>query len=197
MSESWALNDEDRLYIPNLTPESIVYDLEDRNYGSFYLNSEERIDADAMPDSIQCSSPFPMGVWTLQSDGTLHAGGMPEKIYGQTPYPYGVWYLKSTGVIHAGGMPDQLEWQIPYGHGIWFVDTDENQLTTIDFNELPTLGAFSNAQNMVATVTSDNLQSIGEESYRNTRLRTIEIPQTCTYYPTSFPDDCEVTYKEL
>lgn len=196
MSEYWALNDEGRLYIPNLTPESIAYDLDDRNYGSFYLNSERRIDADAMPNSIQSVSPFPMGVWIMQSDGKLHAGGMPNKIYGQSPYPYGVWYLKSIGIMHAGGMPETLGWEEPYLPTTYRLTETTDKPILETYPNIDLIGAFANATDLVLIKSNDKLRKIGTYSFRNTSLTEVEIPDDCVYEETSFPDGCVVNPDE-
>lgn len=39
----------------------------------------------------------------------------------------------------------------------------------------------------------NNLESIGKYSFRNTELTAVTLPQDCTYYNTSFPEDCTVT----
>lgn len=165
MSEYWALNEEGRLYIPNLTPESIPYDIYDRCASSWYLNSETgRIDADIIPNAVQSSSPFPMGVWYMQSNGKLHAGGIPDKIYGQSPYSQGVWYLRSIGQLHAGGIP---------------------------YNIIK--DSFLNCNNLKKVKIPNSMTSISKLAFENTILTKVKLPDNCTYYSTSFPSDCEVT----
>ena len=197
MSENWALNQEGRLYIPGLTPESISYDIYDRSASSWYLDSEtNKISADIIPDAAQSSSPFPMGVWYMQPNHILCAGGIPSRIYGQYEYPEGVWYLKSTGQAHAGGMPFAVEWEEDYLPNIFYISTGNKPSMDL-YQDLPALGAFANATNLEEITIPETCESIGKESFLNTSLTAVTLPQNCTYYSTSFPPDCVVTGGQL
>ena len=164
MSEYWALNSEGRLYIPNLTPETIPYDVQDRNYGTFYLTADERITADALPNMLK----------------------------GSTPYPYGIWYMRNPKQLHAGAMPDPLYWSAPYLPSVWHIDEELERpdFSAPPINDL--LGSFANANGLNILAVNRSLQSIGQYSFRNTALEEVTIPSECTYEETSFPDECVV-----
>lgn len=193
MSESWALNEQGRLYIPGLTPESISYDVEHRNYGSFYL-ADTHIDADAIPDPVGWTMPLPLGVWRISTTGKLRMSGCPSALVGSAPYPFGVWFkdIAHNSKLHEGGMPYALLPTPPYPPYMWHTDESQAQITQDCYNSADILGAFANANSLGTTATSQSLQKIGEFSFRNTALESVILPQGCTYYDTSFPDDCEV-----
>lgn len=80
MSEYWALDENDELYIPDKTPDSISYDTEHINYGSFYMTSDKQITANAIPIPVDWEQPYPTGMWYMTEDLTLVCGGMPEPL---------------------------------------------------------------------------------------------------------------------
>lgn len=164
MAESWALNDQYRLYIPSLTPESISYDTSNRNYSSFYLDGT-RINADALPDSIN---------W-------------------QTPYPIGVWYLQEDDKLHADSIPNKLSWTKPYPYSMWYIEPDFNHLFDSAIPYPPIIDAFRGCSKLKLIKIADSVQSIGKLSFEDTALTKVKLSDTCTYYSTTFPPDCVIT----
>lgn len=160
----WALNEQGRLYIPNKTPELLAYDEEHRNASSFYLNEDDVITADVIPNSIDWESPYPAGIWYVQEDGKLHCGGMSDRLYWSKPYPYSMWYLnEDLGHLHDSGIPVPI-----------IVD------------------AFRNCTALQRIKINNSVKSIGKLSFENTILTQVKLADDCTYYSTTFPQDCVV-----
>ena len=164
--EYWALNEDGKLYIPGLTPTPIQYDTDNINIGTFYLNSNNKICADALEARLYGIPPFPKGIWYMRNDKKLRAGGIPERLYSSQPGPITAWNVV------------------------------EDEITIPIFNQSPLLGAFANAEGLNTVLISQGLETIGEFSFRGTALESITLPQGCTYYDTSFPDGCVVNPDE-
>ena len=191
MSESWALNEQGRLYIPGLTPESISYDVEHRSDSSFYLN-DTRIDANLIPDLVDWIMPLPLGVWRISTTGKLRMAGGAVPLVGYAPYPFGVWFkdIEHSNKLHAGGMPYPLLPTPPYPPYMWHINESQAQITQDCLRDSPVLGAFAHASELSNVRSSNNLELIGEFSFRHTALTTVQLPPGCTYQDTSFPDEC-------
>lgn len=55
-------------------------------------------------------------------------------------------------------------------------------------------GAFKNAVNLSSVSIPFSVKTIGEYAFTNTALEKVTIAPDCTYYPTSFPEGCEVSF---
>ena len=113
------------------------------------------------------------------------------------PIPDSVWRIENgeliTGLMIPVSTPVMIK---PYPLSMWYVDTDLGYPLLGAFPDMPMLGAFANAIEMNRVEVSDNLTAIGEVSFRGTQLTEVEIPTGCTYKSTSFPQGCEIKYKE-
>ena len=108
-------------------------------------------------------------------EGTSIAGGyFPEPI-DQTPEvlafdyndpPIAMWRLADDIIIN-GLLPEPL----------------------IDYQ-----GAFNKCLNLVHVEIPESVKSIGKYAFRTTALTSVKIASDCTYYDTSFPDDCVITF---
>lgn len=58
-------------------------------------------------------------------------------------------------------------------------------------------GAFSGCSTLTQVTIPDTCTSIGRWSFYGTSLTEVELPENCTYYATSFPEDCVITGGEL
>lgn len=113
------------------------------------------------------------------AEGTFIYGGYytPESdIYTQTPEvlafdyddpPASMWYLNHEKIIINGLMPDPL------------IDDQ---------------GAFNKCAHLVEVEIPASVTSIGRYSFRETQLKKVKISSNCTYYDTSFPDDCVISF---
>ncbi len=55
-------------------------------------------------------------------------------------------------------------------------------------------GAFNKCLNLVYVEIPESVKSIGRYSFRETQLKKVKIASNCTYYDTSFPADCVITF---
>ena len=134
---------------------------------SWYLNNDNEIVQDDFPEPINyLTPPYPASMWRLDSDNDLVTLLFPEALANFTPpYPASMWYLDEDDELMNGMLPDVLP-----------------------------LGAFANNPNLTEVVLPSTLSSIGRESFAGTGLTAVTIPNdNCTYYSTSFPENCTVT----
>lgn len=81
----------------------------------------------------------------------------------------------------------------PYPADFWYV-TDTPDVTHDGALEALPIGAFANCTQLTEISLPETIRSIGPESFANTGLTNVIIPNNeCTYYSTSFPENCEVT----
>lgn len=84
----------------------------------------------------------------------------------------------------------------PYPAALWRIDPAVNN--GYPYHELllfePKSGAFMNASNLQTVYIPRTCKKIGEWAFRNTALKKVCIAADCTYYPTSFPDGCEIEF---
>ena len=80
----------------------------------------------------------------------------------------------------------------PYPAGLMTVNNGEyprfTHLNTIQ------MGAFCYAVNLRKVTIPKSVKYIGRYAFRNTALTEVTIASDCTYYPTSFPDNCKINY---
>lgn len=134
---------------------------------SWYLNNNNEIVQDDFPEPIAyLTPPYPTSMWRLDSDNDLVTLLFPEALDSFTPpYPASMWYLDESNKIMNSLLPDILP-----------------------------LGAFACCEDLKAVMLPESLTSIGKEAFAESGLRAVTIPNNqCTYYATSFPEDCVVT----
>lgn len=77
---------------------------------------------------------------------------------------------------------------------LWRLDTSQE----LQIDQLPQkvdmLGAFANAENLVEISIPPSVKKIGRYSFASTNLTSVRIAKDCTYFPTSFPDNCEIFF---
>lgn len=72
---------------------------------------------------------------------------------------------------------------------------DDND--TIEMVNYPTVierGAFVNCHNLTKVEIPDSVTKIGRYAFRHTGLTEVTISRSCSYYPTSFPEGCQINY---
>lgn len=68
------------------------------------------------------------------------------------------------------------------------------KLVNSSLPELPILGAFCNAYGLSKVTIPASVKKIGPYAFRNSQVRSVTIASDCVYYPTSFPDGCEIKF---
>ena len=110
------------------------------------------------------------------AEGTSIAGGYYPAAVIQTPEvlafdyddpPTSMWYLNHEEIIVNGLLPEPL------------IDDQ---------------GAFNKCTHLVEVEIPASVTSIGRYSFRETQLKKVKISSNCTYYDTSFPDDCVISF---
>lgn len=86
----------------------------------------------------------------------------------------------------------------PYTASVWRIDPLINNGRPYHDNMIGLSvkgpGAFCHAENLIRVSIPESVKKIGKEAFRYTALRKVRIASDCEYYPTSFPEGCEITY---
>lgn len=144
---------------------------------------------------------------TPSSDGTVYLvidfgymvdGIQTELIYQDievdTTYS---WHIDDDyGLINENFYaPFGKDFQKPYPKSIWYVDEEKGLVNGLLVEPYESkAGAFMNASNLQTVYIPRTCKKIGEWAFRNTALKKVCIAADCTYYPTSFPDGCEIEF---
>lgn len=107
------------------------------------------------------------------------------------------WIIKDGEITNDTFLePPENYMAKPYPYLIW--RTDETVQSGVPFHDLLPdkvyFGAFANAKNLTEISIPPSVKKIGEESFRNTKLKSVTIARDCSYYNTSFPDDCIINF---
>lgn len=108
------------------------------------------------------------------------------------------WYIGENGFPTNTEFIDVPEnaMEKPYPKAVWRIDSIFNN--GLPYHELLPLekasGAFMNAVNLENVYIPRSCKKIGEWAFTNTKLRRVKISADCEYYPTSFPEGCEIEF---
>ena len=75
----------------------------------------------------------------------------------------------------------------------WYVDSD-GHLTNDRLKPVKQMGAFANCVSLRNVSIPPSVKSIGRYAFYNTSLTSVTIASDCTYYSTSFPDGCTISF---
>lgn len=165
---------------------------------SWYIDVDKGLTNTEFPDVAEgtITAPGPTATWYVNNDNELVTGLMIS-VYPnimEPPYPISMWYVDiDEGHPTLDAFPDiPVLMEAPYPEAMWYVDTDAGHPTLGAFPEMPDFGAISHASNLKTIKISSTVNSIGEDSFRNTALTSVQLPSGCTYSSTSFPDNCTI-----
>ena len=138
------------------------------------------------------------------AEGTFIAGGGFASDVNQTlpllPYdvinkPLSAWYITDNDTIDADIIPTFMPWVEPYPMGVWYIDNND-KLEMTNYSTIVKRGAFTNCETLTHVDIPDSVTKIGRYAFTNTGLTEVTISRNCTYYPTSFPNGCQINYSE-
>ena len=129
-----------------------------------------------------------MASWQIVNNELIPIG-CSEPAHFVNPTPIGLWgvidnTLTPTGYTKPKGFVN------PTPISMWSV---QNGVLTNGATEPPKWGAFISS-NLSRVTIPRSVKEIGEFTFYNTKLKTVTISKDCKYYPTSFPEDCEVNF---
>lgn len=106
-----------------------------------------------------------------------------------------MWTLDENDILTNENLPNPIDWQPPYPAGMWVLD-DNDILTNSMLPEalIDYQGAFNKCAHLVEVTIPKTVKSIGEWSFRETALTSVTIASDCTYYDTSFPENCVINF---
>ena len=111
---------------------------------------------------------------------------------------HSTWYVDENGELTHTDFPEVPErvFQTPLPKSVWRISDNYND--KYPYNELmcniPDVGAFANATNLNSSVIPQSVSYLGAEAFKNTQLINATISQNCTYYDTTFPEDCTINF---
>lgn len=126
---------------------------------------------------------YRVAIWDTVSDlirNYIPAYDPIDDIYGMYDTVNNTFNGSSTEVPFSGGE------EMPFK----FINGKAEHILS---SEVIKLGAFANATHLTAVEIPESVKSIGRYSFANTALKTVTLAEDCTYYETSFPENCVVT----
>ena len=134
-------------------------------------------------------------MWKVVNNKLTH-DDLPEPLTGnyiQPPYPPFWWYANDGNLTHDG-LPEPISaiMSEPYPPFWWYVEN--GRLTHAGLPEKILVGAFLGCSNLKTAKIPESVKNIGSHAFAGTALTKVKIASDCTYYPTSFPDGCEIEF---
>ena len=102
-----------------------------------------------------------------------------------------VWKV-NRNTLRTGILPDDMPQAKMTSPCIWKIN--ENTLRTGVLPDDMQAGAFANANHLKKVTIPESVSYIGEFAFRNTILSDVKISMDCVYFPTSFPDGCDINF---
>lgn len=113
----------------------------------------------------------------------------PNWVLDLSSTPPKIYNSRGAGAVHNALEP-------PYPSYFWYIESvPKLSIKNGAYREATKMGAFINS-NLGKVVIPSSVQSIGEYSFSGTTLSAVTISEDCTYFPTSFPANCEVHFYE-
>jgi len=138
---------------------------------------------------------MPSVYWTLDENDILTNEYLPNSLDWTPPYPATSWYLNEDDIITADIIPRPIDWAQPYPLGKWYLDeNDILKCSGIPEALIDYQGAFNKCTKLVKVTIPKTVKSIGKWSFRETLLTSVTIASDCTYYDTSFPENCVINF---
>ena len=117
----------------------------------------------------------------------------------EPPYPEPMWYVSENPYdVKTSATKDYHTpcFDFPFPAPMWYVSTNPNDVKTAVTKNYEEMGAFRKCSNFSKIVIPVTTKSLGDYSFDLTALTEVQIASDCTYYPTTFPEECEVTFYE-
>lgn len=178
----------------------------DTEYETLYYPSEEHESYDKVLEEGDCRYEY-YGLditylWEIDyiidsGNGEVDEGADEDhfKVGGTAIDLEGVWGVAGDEVVNHE-LPNPL--YMENNPTTWYFDDDHKLVLSLMPSILENkLGAFSGCSTLKTVIIPDTCTSIGRWSFYGTSIREVELPENCTYYATSFPEDCVITGGEL
>lgn len=105
--------------------------------------------------------------WVMSENGPVNSQLREAPDVMSSPFPAQYWRITDGKLIHA-----LLPGYVPPGEG-----------------------AFKYASSLTKVTIPDGVKKIGNEAFRYSGLKKVELPEGCTYGADSFPADCEISIR--
>lgn len=102
------------------------------------------------------------------------------------------WIMTANGLTNTAFIEPVDIMASPYPSQYWRFEN--GKLTTGLLPDATMVGAFANCTNLQSVSIPPSVKSIGRYAFYNTSLTSVTIASDCTYYSTSFPDGCTISF---
>ena len=116
----------------------------------------------------------------------------------ESPYPVCFWYVSTNpnDVTHMGELQYHSPcMEQPYPYVFWFINSTGDDIVHNAEQPYEEMGAFRKS-NLGQVKITPTTKLLGSYSFAQTFLSEVTIANDCVYYPTTFPDTCEVSFYE-
>lgn len=130
--------------------------------------------------------------WQIENDIFTH-GALPTMIPELVqPYPPGVWWIENDTFAHVL-LPTMIPYLVqPYPPGVWWIENNTFKQSLLPESIIS--GAFAGCASLIQAVIPRTVESLGSQSFMNTGLLSVTISPNCSYFDTTFPEDCTVEF---
>lgn len=143
--------------------------------------------------------PYPSSFFVQIDDEYPFLLDLPVELQSSSPYPSS-FFVQNENVNDGYpyiDLPDKLNASEPVPWSFFMQKADVNDgYPYLDTSEEIKMGAFCYARNLKKVKIPRSVKKIGQYSFTNTNLSEVIIAKDCSFYDTSFPEECIINYYE-
>lgn len=111
-----------------------------------------------------------------------------------SPYPESI-FISNNEYPYMPGLTDMVKiFEEPYPESVFI--QGEEETPRYAHLDIVNSGAFMKTHFLSKIVIPSSVTYIGEYAFRESSIGQVDIPATCTYFPTSFPEGCYINLIE-
>lgn len=147
---------------------------------------------EGLPDKLELSPPYPYTMMTQKSGEYPKLTMLPASTPLRAPFPYTLMTAPKGEYPRYSELPQITPLTSPYPY-IVMVQRKGEYPSYGNLLGPRKRGAFTYAHNLTKVRIAKSVKQIGRWSFHHTSLASVNLPDGCKYYSTSFPADCVVS----